>query len=337
MDRPSSPQSEVRIGHVGLRRRIPDYHATIVLTTMLGGLFNSRLQRLLREEKGYTYHVSAGFDFRRSPGPFAVRTAVQTEVTAPAVTEALGVLRRLRSDPPTPAELSDAREFLIGVFPLRFESPEQVAGAIAGLVAQELPDDELDRYRPAVAAVTASDVVAAAGHVRPDEAAIVIVGDARTGRARPRGGRPRPGAGRAGRVIVVVGRPALAAATAGGPDRPAGSVALIALAAAGAGAAVELVGAVGDDDRADALAVALGRAGVGHAALLRLAGATTPRWGDDAASWPRLDAADLDLGLRYVPECRVLVLAEPLPPAVRDVALEAAVVPRRRRHRRRRR
>jgi ribokinase len=125
-------------------------------------------------------------------------------------------------------------------------------------------------------------------------------------------------------VIVVVGRPALAAATAGGPDHPAGSVALIALAAAGAGAAVELVGAVGDDDRADALAVALGRAGVGHAALLRLAGATTPRWGDAASSWPRLDAADLDLGLRYLPECRVLVLAEPLPPAVRDVALEAA-------------
>ncbi|HTS14970.1 MAG TPA: pitrilysin family protein [Candidatus Sulfotelmatobacter sp.] len=178
VDRPASPQSEVRIGHVGLRRRIPDYHATIVLTTMLGGLFNSRLQRLLREEKGYTYHISAGFDFRRSPGPFTVRTAVQTEVTAPAVDDALGVLRRLTADAPTPAELAEAREFLIGVFPLRFESPEQVAGAIAGLVAQDLPDDELDRYRPAVAAVTASDVVAAADHIRPAEAVALMVGDA---------------------------------------------------------------------------------------------------------------------------------------------------------------
>jgi len=125
-------------------------------------------------------------------------------------------------------------------------------------------------------------------------------------------------------VIVVVGRPALEAVTAGGQDRPAGPVALIALAAAAAGASVELVGAVGDDARADTLAVALGRAGVGHAALLRLAGAATPRWGDEPATWPRLDPADLDLGLRYLPECRVLVLAEPLPPAVRDVALEAA-------------
>jgi zinc protease len=178
VDRPGAPQSEVRIGHVGLRRRIPDYHATIVLTTMLGGLFNSRLQRLLREERGYTYHVSAGFDFRRSAGPFTIRTAVETEVTAAAVGEALGVLRRLRTEPPSDAELSDARQFLIGVFPLRFESPDQVAGAIAGLVTQELPDDELDRYRPAVAAVTADDVVAAAAHVRPSEAAVLVVGDA---------------------------------------------------------------------------------------------------------------------------------------------------------------
>jgi len=125
-------------------------------------------------------------------------------------------------------------------------------------------------------------------------------------------------------VIVVIGRPALAPETAGGPDRPAGAVAGIALAAASAGASVELLGAVGDDERADALAVALGRADVGHAALLRLAGATTPRWGDPPSAWPRLDAADIDLGLRYLPECRVLVLAEPVPAAVRDVVLEAA-------------
>ncbi len=178
LDRPGSSQSEVRIGHVGLPRRIPDYHAAVVLATLLGGLFNSRLQRLLREVRGYTYHVSGGFDFRRSAGPFTVRTAVQTEVTAPAVTDALGVLRALHTDVLEDRELSDAREFLIGVFPLRFESADQVAGAIAGLVAQGLPDDELDRYRPAVAAVTADDVLRAAQHVRPEVASAVIVGDA---------------------------------------------------------------------------------------------------------------------------------------------------------------
>jgi len=125
-------------------------------------------------------------------------------------------------------------------------------------------------------------------------------------------------------VIIVLGRPALGSARPGVPARPDGVVARVALAAAAAGAAVELVGTVGDDEQADALAVALGRAGVGHAALLRVPGAVTPASGVPAPSLPRLEGADVDLGLRYVPECRVLVLAEPLSAAVTAVALEAA-------------
>ncbi len=179
VDRPGSPQSEIRVGHIGLPRRVPDFHALAVLNTILGGLFNSRLNRLLREEKGYTYGVHSGFDFRRSAGPFVVRCAVQSDVTVPAVQEILRVLQGMRDDPATAEELSLARDFLVGVFPLRFESAGQVAAALGGLIVFELPDDELDRYRPAVSAVTADDVSAAAlAHVRPDDASIVLVGDA---------------------------------------------------------------------------------------------------------------------------------------------------------------
>lgn len=178
VDRPGSAQTEIRVGHVGLPRRIPDYHAVSVVSAILGGLFNSRLQRLLREERGYTYGVGAGFDFRRSAGPFSVRTAVETEVTAAALTDIMAELRGIRARPASEDELREARDFLIGVFPLRFESPAQVAAALAGLVIHGLPDDELDRYRPAVAAVSADDVATAASHIRPDEASIVLVGDA---------------------------------------------------------------------------------------------------------------------------------------------------------------
>lgn len=178
VDRPGSAQTEIRVGHVGLPRRIPDYHAVSVVSAILGGLFNSRLQRLLREERGYTYGVGAGFDFRRSAGPFSVRTAVETEVTAAALTDIMAELRGIRARPASEDELREARDFLIGVFPLRFESPAQVAAALAGLVIHGLPEDELDRYRPAVAAVTADDAAEAAGHIRPDEASIVLVGDA---------------------------------------------------------------------------------------------------------------------------------------------------------------
>jgi zinc protease len=179
VDRPGSPQTEIRVGHVGLPRLVPDFHAIAVMNAILGGLFNSRLMLLLREQRGYTYGVYSGFDFRRGAGPFAVRTGVQSEVTVPAVQDILGELDRIREEPPTDDELALARDYLIGVFPLRFETAGQVAAALGGIVIFGLPNDELDHYRPRVAAVTAADVVnAARNHVRPEEAAIVLVGDA---------------------------------------------------------------------------------------------------------------------------------------------------------------
>jgi zinc protease len=179
VDRPGAPQTELRIGHVGLARRTPDYHAVAVMNAILGGIFSSRLNRLIREQLGYTYGIHSGYDMRRGAGPFVVRTAVETGVTTPAIVETLGVLRAMSQEPPTAEELDNVRDYLVGVFPLRFETPAQVAAALSGLVVFELPDDELDRYRPAVAAVSADDVVAAAKrYVRTDEMSIVVVGDA---------------------------------------------------------------------------------------------------------------------------------------------------------------
>ncbi len=177
--RPGSVQTELRIGHVGLRRRVPDFHAVQVMAAILGGLFNSRLQMNLREEKGYTYGVGAGFDMRRGAGPFSVRTAVQTAATVPAIAESLSELRRIRETRVTPTELAAARDYLVGVFPLRFETPGAVVGTLAGLFINELPDDELARYRGAVEAVTVEDVQKAAqDHIDPARLAIVAVGDA---------------------------------------------------------------------------------------------------------------------------------------------------------------
>jgi len=118
---------------------------------------------------------------RRHPGPFTVRCAVQTAVTVPAITDLLGELVRIREGVVEAAELTTARDYLVGVFPLRFEAAAQVAGAITGLVVHGLPDDELDRYRPAIASITAEQVQAAAkAYIHPDAASIVMVGDAST-------------------------------------------------------------------------------------------------------------------------------------------------------------
>jgi len=149
-----------------------------VMSAILGGLFNSRLNMNLREEKGYTYGASAGFDLRRARGPFTARAAVNTEATIPALHEFLVELDRIREAPVTDAELRAARDYLVGVFPLRFETPGPVAGSLAGLFVHDLPDDELARYRGAIEAVTADDVQRVAReHIRPEAAAIVLVGD----------------------------------------------------------------------------------------------------------------------------------------------------------------
>jgi zinc protease len=178
LHRPGSVQTEIRIGHLGVPRRISDYHALSVMASILGGLFNSRLNTKLREEKGYTYGAGAGFDLRRAAGPFAARAAVNTEVTVPAVLDTMAELERIRSGPVTDAELTAARDFLVGVFPLRFETAGAIVGALTGLAVHDLPDDEIVRYRAGIEAVSIDAVLAAATtHVRPDAAAIVLVGD----------------------------------------------------------------------------------------------------------------------------------------------------------------
>jgi sugar/nucleoside kinase (ribokinase family) len=140
-------------------------------------------------------------------------------------------------------------------------------------------------------------------------------------------------------VIVVLGRPEVVVAAtaadetgdAAAPGLAAGGLAAgIALAIAASGVHVELVGSVGDDVEGDAVALALGQAGVGHAALLRDPGARTPGRSSVGAllpgegSLPRLDAGDVGLGLRYVPACDALVIASALDPAAWGAAMEGA-------------
>jgi zinc protease len=177
--RPGAVQTEIRIGHVGTTRRIDDFHALSVMGAILGGLFNSRLNMKLREEKGYTYGAGAGFDLRRAAGPFSARAAVNTEVTVPAVTDFVAELDRIRDTDITTAELAAARDFLVGVFPLRFETPGPIVGALSGLFIHELPDDELARYRSSIEAVTVDQVRdSAVRRIDPSRMAIVLVGDA---------------------------------------------------------------------------------------------------------------------------------------------------------------
>ena len=179
VDKRSAPQSELRVGHAGLPRNHPDYFPAVVMNAILGGLFGSRINLNLREAHGYTYGASSYFDWRKDAGPFVISTAVQTEVTAPALEEILSEIDSIRQQPVTASELSLAKDYLDGVFPIRYETTAAVASALANLVVYELPEDYFDTYRSNVRAVSSEDVLEAARkHIHTDELQTLIVGDA---------------------------------------------------------------------------------------------------------------------------------------------------------------
>ena len=173
-----APQSEVRIGHVGLPRTVPDYFDAMVMNAVLGGLFSSRINLNLREEHGYTYGAYSAFEWRRGAGPFVVQTAVKSDVTGAAVQEILGEIARIRTERISEDELTLATSYLDGVFPIRYETTAAIAGALANLVIHNLPEDYYDVYRAKVRAVTTEGVLLAAQkHLHPDQLRIVVVGD----------------------------------------------------------------------------------------------------------------------------------------------------------------
>ncbi len=178
VEKPGAPQSELRIGHVGVPRSHPDHLAIVVMNAILGGLFSSRINLNLRERHAFTYGASSGFDWRRAAGPFAVRTAVKTEVTARAVEEILRELDGMRAAPPSADEVTLATDYLAGVFPIRFESTDAVAGALASALTFGLAEDWFLRYRDRVRAIGPDEVFAAAqAHLDPTRLLVLAVGD----------------------------------------------------------------------------------------------------------------------------------------------------------------
>ncbi|GMR13997.1 MAG: pitrilysin family protein [Gemmatimonadota bacterium] len=177
--RPGAVQSEIRMGHVGVSKATPDYFSLLVYNTILGGSFTSRLNLNLRERHGFTYGARSQFRFRRNAGPFVISTAVETAVTADAVREAMSEVETLGNDGPSPDEVDAARDYIVGIFPLRLETTSQLASRVGELIIFGLPDDYHATYRDRLRAVTQEDTAEAGRkHVRPEQMSVVIVGDA---------------------------------------------------------------------------------------------------------------------------------------------------------------
>ncbi|MBL8958238.1 MAG: insulinase family protein [Gemmatimonadetes bacterium] len=180
LHRPDAPQSELRVGHASVPRTHPDFHALAVMNAILGGLFNSRINLNLRERHAYTYGAFSSLDWRRDASVFSASTAVQSEVTGPALREILHEITRIREAPVAAEELSLAVDYLTGVFPLRFETTAAIADALAMRIGFGLEASYYDTYREHVRAVDAAAVLRVAqAHLHPDRLQVVVVGDAR--------------------------------------------------------------------------------------------------------------------------------------------------------------
>jgi zinc protease len=177
--RPGSVQSNIALGHLGIEPDNPDYFPLEVMNRILGGGSDSRLFRILREERGWTYGAYSQFTRPAEVGRFQAGAEVRTEVTDSTVVELLHQMERLRSEPVPADELDAARNYLAGSFPLRLETAGQVAGQLASTLLRGLPMDDLTRYPERIRAVTGEEVRRVAReYLHPDRSAIVVVGDA---------------------------------------------------------------------------------------------------------------------------------------------------------------
>lgn len=177
--RPRSAQSELRVGAVGLTRDHGDYYRAKILEGVLGGLFNSRLNMNLREEKGWTYGVRTSFDFRRLPGPFVGSVAVETGATAAAFREFDREIRGIVEEPPTEDEMRLAKNALTLSLPRQFETAGQISRKAATQALYGLEPDYWERYTARVEAVDRDEVVEAAReYLEADRLVRVAVGDA---------------------------------------------------------------------------------------------------------------------------------------------------------------
>jgi len=178
VDRPGAAQSEIQVGHAAAPRTTPDFFPLIVLNTILGGAFTSRLNMALREERGYTYGAGSRFEFRLGPGPFIASSAVFTDVTDDALRIFAAEIRRIRDEAVPADELERARNYVALGLPRQLETTAQIARTIADIELYGLGEDYLARFIERVRAVTAEEVLRAArSYLDPDHMALVVVGD----------------------------------------------------------------------------------------------------------------------------------------------------------------
>jgi predicted Zn-dependent peptidase len=184
VNRPGSVQSQLLIGCPGPDRRADVWGAAAVANHVVGGTITSRVDTVLREEKGYTYGTRTSFTAPRKGGTFSLGGAVRTEVTGAAIGDALKILRDAR-DGLTAREVQEAQDSLIRTAPLRYEQADSIAQQVGSNIAVGVPLDFADTYLAQIAATTAESATEAyRRYVGTNGLLVVVVGEAKEVRSQ---------------------------------------------------------------------------------------------------------------------------------------------------------
>lgn len=179
VDRPGSVQADIRVGRLAATRTSPDYFPLLVGNAILGGSASSRMFEDIREKKGFAYDAHSELDRRRDSGAAIAVTQVRNEVVEPAMEAVLGHLEAMGKSPVSATELTDAKNFMSGVFLISLETQSSLADQVDIMKTMGLPDTYLETFTTKVRS-TEPDQIQAAGkkYLAPDQTTIVVVGDA---------------------------------------------------------------------------------------------------------------------------------------------------------------
>lgn len=177
VDKENAPQSQIRIGNIGIARNNPDFYAVNILNQIIGAS-NGRLYLNLREAKGYTYGAYANFSMRKAPGPFIAAASVKTEVTDSSLLEFLYEFERIRNEFVDGEEFEMYRTAVIQRLPRVLETPSQIASQLMAIELFNLPDDYFNTLIERYKQITPEDIKRVANkYIHPDKLTVVIVGD----------------------------------------------------------------------------------------------------------------------------------------------------------------
>ncbi len=180
VDRPGSVQSDIIVQHGGPKRDTPDLPGLNVLNATLGGGFSGRLFQNLREKHGWTYGAYSAFDYLKLAGAFEATAETRNEVTAPAIAETIKEIARLRDEPVPEKELELQRQYNVGNYLLSLENAGRVAQRVQDIDLYGLPSDFYKHYAKRMAAATPeSTQELAKKYLHPDQAQIIVVGEAK--------------------------------------------------------------------------------------------------------------------------------------------------------------